>query len=77
MVGPLDVIKPILDEAGLEYTELDWKELADNEHRAEDPKDFKKYTKKKARSKKKSEKKKARIDKRGGPEECYDPSVEG
>ena len=77
MVGPLDVIKPILDDAGLEYNELDWKELADNAHRAEDPKDFKKYGKKKARSKKKADKKKARIEKRGGTEECYDATVEG
>ncbi|MFT5583748.1 MAG: zinc protease [Cognaticolwellia sp.] len=77
MIGPLDVIKPILDDAGLEYNELDWKELADNAHRAEDPKDFKKYTKKKARSKKKADKKKARVEKRGGTEECYDATVEG
>jgi hypothetical protein len=77
MVGPLEVIKPILDDAGLEYTELDWKELADDTHRIENAKDFKKYGKKKARSKKKSEKKKARIEKRGATEECYDATVEG
>lgn len=74
MVGPVEVISPVLDEAEMEYEVVDWKALGDAAHEAEAPKDYAKYLKKKARSKKKAERKEAKGKE---VEECYDPTVEG
>jgi zinc protease len=57
--GPVDVITPQLDEKGIEYEVVDWKERGNALHEAADPRDYKKYLKKKAKAEAKKEEEKS------------------
>lgn len=58
--GPIDVISPYLDEAGIEYEIYDWKAEADTMLQTESMRRFKKRQRKKARADKKKARKEAK-----------------
>jgi zinc protease len=76
--GPKDEIAPLLDEEGITYEVVDWKQRGYDLHKAQDPKGYKKAEKKRLKAEKKAAKKE---EKEGGKgeegEEGDDAAAEG
>ena len=56
LIGPVEVITPQLDEAGISYEIFDWKAEADQMFQQNDPKAYEKKKKKEAKEAKKKDK---------------------